>query len=183
MRNELVERTNRLRKNLVLFPAVDLIKAVCNHIKKHELYPSYICTLFFVFHLFSVHFLLFSYRKPVWSFVYVNFYYVGAGITILMSVSDGSDPYFLLWKMEKTLSMKEEMEGEVFISRQSWHFSFIDNMIKVLFSIFTFNWRVNTYVSRQGKGINRRNKSTIIIIYFVAFGTVLIFLKNGNCLL
>ena len=56
------------------------------------------------------------------------------------------------------------MDGEVFISRQSWHFSFIDNMIKVLFPFCTLNWRVHSYVSRQGKGMNRRNESTTIII-------------------
>ena len=32
----------------------------------------------------------------------------------------------------KTRSVKEEMDGEVFISRQSWHFSFRDNMNSVL---------------------------------------------------
>ena len=30
-------------------------------------------------------------------------------------------------------------------------FSFVNNMIKVLFSICTLIWRVNNYVSRQGK--------------------------------
>ena len=66
--------------------------------------------------------------------------------------------------MEKTGSMKEEMDGEVFISRQSRHFSFMDNMIEVFFPNWTLNWRVNDYVSRQGKGINRRNESTNIFI-------------------
>ena len=47
--------------------------------------------------------------------------------------------------------MKEEMGGEVLISRQSRHFSFIDNIIKVLFPICTLIWLVNNYVSRQGK--------------------------------
>ena len=50
--------------------------------------------------------------------------------------------------------MIEEMEREVFISRLSWHFSFLDNMIKVFFPICTLKWRVNNYVSFQGKGIN-----------------------------
>ena len=87
-----------------------------------------------------------------------------------MSISDGLDPYFYCRKMKKTWSMKEEMDGEVFISHQSRHFSFIDKMMKVLFHTCTLIWRVNNYVSRQGKGINRRNESTIfIIIQFVAF--------------
>ena len=67
--------------------------------------------------------------------------------------------------MEKTRSLKEEMDGEVLTSRQTRHFSFIDNMIKVIFPICTLNWRVNNFVSRQGKGgVKRRNESTLIII-------------------
>ena len=81
-----------------------------------------------------------------------------------MSISNGLDPYFFRRKMEKTRSMKEEMDGEVFVSHQSRHFSLIDNMIKVLFPIRILKWRVNNYVSRQGKGKDRRNKSTINII-------------------
>ena len=92
---------------------------------------------------------------------FVNIFRVGAGITTLMSVSDGLDPYFFCRKMGKTRSMKEEMDGEVFISHQSRHFSFLDNMIKVLFPICTLNWRVNNHVSRQGK--DRRNESAIDI--------------------
>ena len=102
------------------------------------------------------------YGKPVWSFVFVIMYCVGAGIVSLMSFSDGVDPYFLRRNMEKTRSMKEEMDGEVFISSQSRHFCLINNMIKVLFPICTLNWRVNNYVFRQGKGINRRNESIFI---------------------
>ena len=41
--------------------------------------------------------------------------------------------------------------------------AFIVNMIKVLFPICTLTWRVNIYVSRQGKDVNRRNESTIIV--------------------
>ena len=53
------------------------------------------------------------------------------------------------------------MEGKVFFSRQSRHFPFVGNMIKVLSSICTLTWRENNYLSRQGKGLNRRNESTI----------------------
>ena len=81
-----------------------------------------------------------------------------------MCISDGLDPNKLRRMMEKTRSVKEEMDGMVFISRQSRHFSFIDNMIKVLSPICTLNWRGNIYVFRQGKGINRRNESAISII-------------------
>ena len=69
-----------------------------------------------------------------------------------MPISDGSDQTFFCRKMERTRSMREEMDGKVFISRQSRHpFSLINIMIKVLFPICTLIWRVNNYVSRQGK--------------------------------
>ena len=80
-----------------------------------------------------------------------------------MSFSDGLHPYLFRRKMKKTRFMKEEMDGEVFISRQSRLFSFIDNVIKVFFPNFTLIWRVNNYVSREGKGINRRNENTMNI--------------------
>ena len=51
-------------------------------------------------------------------------YCVGGGITTLVSISDGSDPYFFCPEMEKTRSVKEAMDGKVFISCQSWHLSF-----------------------------------------------------------
>ena len=57
-------------------------------------------------------------------FVYVNIYCVGAEITTLISISHGSDSYFFRRKMEKTRSVKEEMDGEMFISRQSRHLFF-----------------------------------------------------------
>ena len=40
-----------------------------------------------------------------------------------MSISDGLDPYFFRQKMKETRSVKEEMDGEVFISRENRHFS------------------------------------------------------------
>ena len=82
-------------------------------------------------------------------FVNVIIYCVGAAITTLMFIPDGLGPYFFRRKIEKTRSMKEKMDGEVFISRQSQHYPFANNMIKVLFPICTLIWRVNNYVSRQ----------------------------------
>ena len=72
-------------------------------------------------------------------------------------------PVHFLSKMVTTRYMKEDLDGKVFISRQSRQFHFIANMKKLLFPISTLNWRVNNYVSRQGERLNRRNKSTIII--------------------
>ena len=48
---------------------------------------------------------------------------VGAGTRILMIISDGLDPSIFLQKMKRTRPMREEMDGNVFISRQSRHFS------------------------------------------------------------
>ena len=94
---------------------------------------------FSLFYLILVHFLIFSsYRKSFWSFVYVIIFCVGAGISTLISISDWLDPYILRRKMEKTRSVKEEMEGNVFISRQSWHIFFVIIMIKVLFPTLYF---------------------------------------------
>ena len=70
--------------------------------------------------------------ENLFDLLFMFIYCVGPGITTLISISDGLHPYFFRRKMEKTRSMKEEMDEEVFISRQSRHFSFIDNMIKVL---------------------------------------------------
>ena len=90
--------------------------------------------------------------------------------------------YHLLWRRRNShfdvnirrissyiVLSKKETDGEVFNSRQSWNFSFIDNMMKVLFPICTLTWRVNSYVSPQVKGINRRNESTIITIWNCSF--------------
>ena len=64
--------------------------------------------------------------------------------------------------------MKGEMDGKMFASRKSWHLSVVDSMNNLLFTIRTLTWRVNDYVSRQGKGINRRNGSiNNIMIYNV----------------
>ena len=68
-----------------------------------------------------------------------------------MSISDGLDPYFFRRKMEKTQSVKEEMDGEVLFPAKVGILPFIDNMIKVLIPICTLVWRVDNYVSRQGK--------------------------------
>ena len=77
---------------------------------------------------------MFPLWKFFWSFVYDVIYCVGVGKTTLMSISGGSDPYFFRRKMEKTWSVKEEMEEKLLISRQSLHISFVIIMIKVLFS-------------------------------------------------
>ena len=54
--------------------------------------------------------------------------------------------------MEKTRSVKEEMDGEVFLfAAKVGIFPILDNMIKVLFPICTLIWRVNNNFFRRGK--------------------------------
>ena len=57
------------------------------------------------------------------------------------------------------------MDGKMFISPQSLNFLFVKSMIKALFPICTLTWRVNISVSRQAKGMNKRDESSILIIY------------------
>ena len=86
-----------------------------------------------------------------------------------MFVSDEVVPYIFSWKMEKTRSMREEVEVQVFTYRQSRHFSCVNIMIKVLFPTCTLTWRFNFYVSRQGKSRKRRNESTLILLLSLLF--------------
>ena len=131
MSNQPVLTRNGLRESLVSFQkwikSMQWYYQACN-------YDFYV--YFSVFYLILEHFsTLSSYGKSFWSFAYVNIYCVGAGISTLISISDWSDPYIFRRKMEKTRSVKEEMEGKLFISRQSRHVSFVFVMIKVLFPI------------------------------------------------
>ena len=89
---------------------------------KHELFQHLYTFYFMHFKLFQFIILKSSYGKFLRSFVYVVIYWVDAGITTLMSISDGSDPYFFRRAIEKTRSEREEMNGEVFIFRLSGHF-------------------------------------------------------------
>ena len=56
--------------------------------------------------------------RNFWNFIYDIIYCVGAGKTTLISTSYRIDPYFFRRNMETTRSLKEEMDGELFISRQ-----------------------------------------------------------------
>ena len=79
-----------------------------------------------------------------------------------MSISDGLGLYIFRRKLEKTRRMKEEFDGNVFVSRQSQRFLFIVKMVKMLYPVCTLTWRVNNCVSRQGKGIKRTNESSTV---------------------
>ena len=125
-----------------------------------SIYMNFISCISFFSDVFSI---ISSHGKPVWSFVYLIIYCVDAAITFR---------YQFLADWKRTFSVerwkrrgpRRTIWTERCLFPTSFSIFFIDNMIKVLFSICTLNWPVNNYVSRQGKGINRRNESTIIII-------------------
>ena len=100
---------------------------------------------------FPMYFINFPSWKMSFIFVYVIVYCVGAGTTTLMSISDGLDPYLLRRKLEKTRPVKEEIDGKCLFTARVGIFSCIKYMIKVLYPICTMIWRVNNYVSCQGK--------------------------------
>ena len=60
-----------------------------------------------------------------------------------MSICEGLDPYTIRQKLVNTRSMRKEVVGNVFISRQIQHFLFVKILIKVIFPIFTLTWRVH----------------------------------------
>ena len=66
-------------------------------------------------------FIIFLFWENVWTFVYNIIFCVIEGISTLMSISDGLGSYFFRRKIERTQPMREELDGEVIISRQSRH--------------------------------------------------------------
>ena len=157
---------NGLRYTPSLFQTVVLIDEACNH----ESF-SFINFIFPYFKSFFDCIILFiPCIETSLIFCLCFFYCVGAGRTTLMSISDETDRTFFCRKMGKTRSVREEMDGRVFISRQSRHlFTLINNMIIVLFPFCTLIWHVNNYVFSPMKDVNKRNKSTIFNIDIAAF--------------
>ena len=52
----------------------------------------------------------------------ILFFFVGAGISTSMSISDGLGYYFFCRKVEKTRPLRKEMDRNVFSFRQAGHF-------------------------------------------------------------
>ena len=94
-----------------------------------------------------------------------------------MSIFDWLGQFIFRRKMKKMRSTREEMDGNVFIFRQIWHFSFVNIVIKVLFPICTLTWCVNNCVSRHGKGKSGRSENTRVLL-FVALENTLFFLRQ-----
>ena len=115
-------------------------------------------SLFFSAFMFSV----FQLRKGV---VFIK-WDANAEKSSLKSVSDGLGPSIFRRKMENSRPMKEEMDWKVVISRQSRHFSLWLCFSKKTFPYLYLDWRANNYLSRHGRGINRRNEVTKNTIVF-----------------
>ena len=157
MRNQLAVTRNGQGKKPSFVPKVDFIFAI--------VFPSmqlYFRDCFSVIYLVLMHFCdTFLWWKSFVIFCLSLFLVPSRGKAIWF-------PFFHFWrigpvlcrKMERRRSMKEKMDGELFLSRQSQHFPSIDKMFKVLLPVFTVNWCVNNYVSLHGKGISLRNEST-----------------------
>ena len=96
-------------------------------------------------------------------FVHINFSCVGPKKSTLMSNSHGLGLFFFPWKDGKDVAS----EGR--LGRKGFYFSlelasvvFLVNMLEVFFPIYTLIWRINNYVSLEGKGINRKSESTFV---------------------
>ena len=95
-------------------------------------------------------------------FVYTKIRCVRAGRSTLITISDALVRYIFCRKMKKTRPMGAEMDGNMFISRQSRYFFVIVNIIEVFFRMCTSTWRVNNYVSHQGKAMKRWNERSLL---------------------
>ena len=73
-------------------------------------------------------------------FLFVIIYCVGAGITTLMSISDGFDPQFL-WSKDGEDAVCERRSGRkgVYLPPESAVSAFIVNMTIILFPLCTLN--------------------------------------------
>ena len=114
------------------------------------------------------------YGKSFRSFVYVIIYCAGAGISTLMSISDGLDAYLFLSidGKDTVYDRRNERRGFYFPPESAF------NMIELLFPICTLKRRVNNFVSLQRKGKVGETKVLLIFYKFVAFGIVFIFWKR-----
>ena len=65
--------------------------------------------------------------------------------------------------MEKTQPRREKSMERCFFLAGVGIFVFIFDKMKVFFLLCALTWRVNIFVSGQGKGMNWRNESTIVI--------------------
>ena len=80
-------------------------------------------------------------------------------------ISNWLRPYAFRRMLEKMGSMRKEMDGGVFMSRQSRHFSFVTNMVKLLFPTLHLDLACKQVIFPPSKGTDKSNENTNIIIY------------------
>ena len=148
MRPELVQTWNGLGNTPSLYQTVLSIDAACNQ------------ESFYVINLFSPYFRLFftciilfipCMEKPL--IICLCFYLICRRGNNHFDVHfQRIGPYFLLSKGGKD-AVREGRNGRkgVYFPPESASFPLINTMSKILFPICTSIWRVNYYVSRQGK--------------------------------
>ena len=94
--------------------------------------------------------------KSLCVFIYSDFYWVGAGISTLTTVSGGLSLEIFRRNMEKTRPMREKNDGKEFISHQSRYFLFIVFVFEILLPFWTLIWRLNNHNSCRKKQIDKR---------------------------
>ena len=112
--------------------------------------------------------------------------YVGAGINTLLSTSDGLGSSILCRKIEKARPLREGIDRKVVFFSQESAFLVLMFFInyKVRFRICTLTLRVNTYVSSQRRGVNRRKESSKIrksFYYFIVLTIIPTIVKSLHC--
>ena len=177
VRTELVEMWNGLGFTPSLFQTVILSNVACNHESfyiVHLIFPYFKLFLRLYYCIFSQYgndfdlCLSYFYCRRGNNHFDVHFRRIGPYFFLSKDGKDAvrewrngwkcvyfppeSGPYFFLSKDGKD-AVREWRNGWkcVYFPPESASFSLINNMIKVFFPICTLIWRVNNYVSRQGK--------------------------------
>ena len=148
MRPELVETWNGLGNTPSLFQTVVLIDAACNH-------ESFILeTSFFpYFRLFFDCIIVFIPCMEIPLIFCLCFYLLCRRGNNHFDVHFRRIRPYVFLSQDGTDAVREGRKGRkgVYFPPESASFLLINNMVKVLFPICTLIWRVNNYVSRQGK--------------------------------
>ena len=63
--------------------------------------------------------------------------------------------------MKMTKPVRKKMDGKVFVSRQSWHFLYTDNIIKVLFPTLYIDLACKQLCFAPGERFKLRNEKNV----------------------
>ena len=110
-----------------------------------------------------INFQIFSSYGKAFDLIFVQIFCVSAQEQAIWRPFLTDQSRIFHWKTEKYAACEGKKDEKVLVSRQSRHSAFLVNMGRERSLICTLTWRVYIFVSRQGKGTNRRNKKTIII--------------------